>query len=739
MRTPAQEGGALPCPRRHGPASFVRCRSRSRSSTCPSPWLPARARRAGAPGPPARRVRAGRARRGRRRPRQEHDRRRVGGAATPARRRGSPRATSRRQSGRALLAAIAEALDADAPHHRRARPRGGARSPRGAALARARRLRRACTGRQALAAVSELADRLPAGSRLTIISRSEPALALGRLRARRRVVELRRSDLVLTSGEATAALRLAGIDAPAGAVDAPGAPRRGLAGRDRPRDARGRRRHDARCGAAAFAAAERRFADYVRDEVFSDLVRGRARLPRAHVDPRPAHRTAVRRRRRSHGLRGDAATSSPAGPACSSRSTAPRSLVPPPPAARRRAAGAPGRSAIRPSRPTGHARASRWYAEAGEVEPAVVHAASAGDAGAAGDLLFDSVASYVDADGRRPRAPVDRPVQRRRGPPVPGARARRGAQRVDPRRARPRRAPRRIAAEATDERRDAGAAHRAARRRARHARVGRPGRDLTRMADDAARGGRRSAGAQRVDRARPAVRGRRRSSCSAAGPRRYERLEAGRAPRRDGRARRPRAVPRPARAARRRLRLARRRRDPRRARTRARGFARPRPVPDRCARPRDVGHDAGRARVRRRGLAATCARRRSCSTRLVDFVPWYEAEARVALARAELRLSNVANAKQQLQEAARILRATDDAPVLRAWIDAAWARVDAYCAAALRGARADAGRAPRPAAAADAPLVRRDRRRGCSSRRTRSRRRRTPCTASSTPRHARAR
>jgi LuxR family transcriptional regulator, maltose regulon positive regulatory protein len=70
---------------------------------------------------------------------------------------------------------------------------------------------------------------------------------------------------------------------------------------------------------------------------------------------------------------------------------------------------------------------------------------------------------------------------------------------------------------------------------------------------------------------------------------------------------------------------------------------------------------------------------------LGDFTPWYEAEARVLLARAALRLSDVARARTLLAEASRIARHAPDAVVLSDWLAAAWARADSFAAAAVRG------------------------------------------------------
>jgi LuxR family maltose regulon positive regulatory protein len=70
---------------------------------------------------------------------------------------------------------------------------------------------------------------------------------------------------------------------------------------------------------------------------------------------------------------------------------------------------------------------------------------------------------------------------------------------------------------------------------------------------------------------------------------------------------------------------------------------------------------------------------------LGDFTPWYEAEARVLLARAALRLSDVARARTLLAEASRIARHVPDAIVLSEWLAAAWASADSFADGAIRG------------------------------------------------------
>jgi LuxR family maltose regulon positive regulatory protein len=71
--------------------------------------------------------------------------------------------------------------------------------------------------------------------------------------------------------------------------------------------------------------------------------------------------------------------------------------------------------------------------------------------------------------------------------------------------------------------------------------------------------------------------------------------------------------------------------------------------------------------------------------RVADLWPWYDAEVRIALARAELRLSNAASARTLLAEASRALRWAPDATVLQAWIDDAWNRADTFAVGAVAG------------------------------------------------------
>lgn len=64
---------------------------------------------------------------------------------------------------------------------------------------------------------------------------------------------------------------------------------------------------------------------------------------------------------------------------------------------------------------------------------------------------------------------------------------------------------------------------------------------------------------------------------------------------------------------------------------------------------------------------------------------WYGAAVHVALARAELRLSDAAAARERLTTAGRLLRRCPDAVVVRAAMDDAWSRADGFAAATTAG------------------------------------------------------
>ncbi|MGC2373665.1 MAG: LuxR C-terminal-related transcriptional regulator, partial [Solirubrobacteraceae bacterium] len=71
--------------------------------------------------------------------------------------------------------------------------------------------------------------------------------------------------------------------------------------------------------------------------------------------------------------------------------------------------------------------------------------------------------------------------------------------------------------------------------------------------------------------------------------------------------------------------------------------------------------------------------------RPVDFIPWYEAETRIMLARAALRLADVGAARTLLAEASHLARRVPDAVVLGGWLDETWGLLDSTATTALAG------------------------------------------------------
>ncbi len=91
----------------------------------------------------------------------------------------------------------------------------------------------------------------------------------------------------------------------------------------------------------------------------------------------------------------------------------------------------------------------------------------------------------------------------------------------------------------------------------------------------------------------------------------------------------------------------------------------------------------------RSGRADVAKRRVARVLQMLDqvdgFLPWYEVQVRILLARASLRLADVFTARSALALASRALRRIPDASNLHSWLEAEWAEVDEYGASALSG------------------------------------------------------
>jgi LuxR family transcriptional regulator, maltose regulon positive regulatory protein len=233
----------------------------------------------------------------------------------------------------------------------------------------------------------------PAGAQLVLASRCEPALPLGRLRAHREVIELTTRDFVMTRGEATALLELAGADLAAADVDTlvrrtegwpAGLYLAAVSLREQP---------DAADAVARFGGGDRVVSDYVADSLLSELTAEEVTF---------LQRTSVLDRL--------------SGPLCDAV------LVQSGSAERLRALARANalvialdrtdewyryhrlllqmlRAELRRREPhlerELHRRASLWYADHDDVDAAIRHAAAAGDAQLAGDLLWSNAFRYI--------------------------------------------------------------------------------------------------------------------------------------------------------------------------------------------------------------------------------------------------------------------------------------------------------------------------------------------------------
>lgn len=91
----------------------------------------------------------------------------------------------------------------------------------------------------------------------------------------------------------------------------------------------------------------------------------------------------------------------------------------------------------------------------------------------------------------------------------------------------------------------------------------------------------------------------------------------------------------------------------------------------------------------RRGLADDAKRELGCASRLLslpgELMPWLEVEARVLMARTSVRLADAARARELLSAASRLARRHQSVPPLLTWIDETWAEIDELGAAAMSG------------------------------------------------------
>jgi LuxR family maltose regulon positive regulatory protein len=240
--------------------------------------------------------------------------------------------------------------------------------------------------------VTRLLRNLPDGSTVAIAARAEPALAIGRLRAHRELVELRIGDLAMRTAEAATLLRRAGLKLEPGAVEALVRDTEGwpaalylaaLSLRDDPGPA----------GTARFGGDDHLVSEFLHDEVLSSV---------------PADLTGF--------LRNAAVLEELSGPLCDevldqhgsglalarlaklSQLLVPLDHVHERYRCQRLVAGAL-RAELRRAKPELEPRlllrASSWYERRGDTDRAIDHAVGANDAERTGDLLWGKILTYL--------------------------------------------------------------------------------------------------------------------------------------------------------------------------------------------------------------------------------------------------------------------------------------------------------------------------------------------------------
>ena len=252
-------------------------------------------------------------------------------------------------------------------------------------------------GAEALPFVQAIADGMPPGSQLALASRHEPELAVGSLRAHRKVVEVRTGELAMARTEAAdlleaAGLRLCAADLTTLLRRTEGWPAGLYLAALSLRDER-----DVRAAVSRFGGADRLVADYLRDEFLTPLGPEKtaflmrtsvldtlsAALCDAVLETSGSGRTLAELARSNALLinldrRGDAYRH--------------HTLF-----------GEMLRAELRRLEPRReshlHRLASAWYGEHQEQRLAIRHAVAAGEVAAAGDLLWDGASAHI-AHGR---------------------------------------------------------------------------------------------------------------------------------------------------------------------------------------------------------------------------------------------------------------------------------------------------------------------------------------------------
>jgi LuxR family transcriptional regulator, maltose regulon positive regulatory protein len=242
-----------------------------------------------------------------------------------------------------------------------------------------------------------VAEAMPAGSQLALGTRREPALGVGRLRAHRSVVELRTADLAMRRSEAADLLRAAGLPLSEHSLAVLVARTEGWPAALYLAALSLRAQPDTRSALARFGGDDHVVADYVRDELFATLSAEQvAFLVRTSVlDTLEASACdAVLDTVGSGMTLADLDRSNALLVSLDRTGERYRChhLV-------REMLRAELRHTEPELEPVLHRRASDWYAAHGDTRSAIRHAVSAGDVQAAGELLWEQAADSI-AHGR---------------------------------------------------------------------------------------------------------------------------------------------------------------------------------------------------------------------------------------------------------------------------------------------------------------------------------------------------
>jgi LuxR family transcriptional regulator, maltose regulon positive regulatory protein len=249
-----------------------------------------------------------------------------------------------------------------------------------------------------LGLIKAFAVGLPSGGLLALASRTLPALPLGRMRASRTVLSLDAGELAMTPGEAAALLREAGFAGDSGALDRVVAITEGWAAGLSLAATSLRQRDDVSHAGARFDGRDRLVSQYVAEEVLAPCTpRAREFLVMTSVlrelsadaCDRLLERRDSQRVLRAIAKRGLMLTPSDAAETVYRCHPLVRDVL------RieldRRERGLAARA---------HRRASEWFRERGNLEQASSHAVASGDPVLAGELLWPLCARYVTGSGR---------------------------------------------------------------------------------------------------------------------------------------------------------------------------------------------------------------------------------------------------------------------------------------------------------------------------------------------------